>query len=465
MFAGELKRHSLKHSNERPYLCTQCPKSFTRPQYLKEHLNNHSGARPYKCSFCPSAFSDANSYYRHLRTHGHINRNVKFSATEHNYVMPGTAGSEVTQEELEAKELDIKEMVKQKKTYGVVEWGSVSALVQVLQNPVSRASSKPDPEAAQTIILTNDETAAHVQQELSTVQEVTAEEKVEATSQGGDTMLAVGNTGLGVLQHQQQGEDLQQLPGAENESPIIVQQQQHLLGSVSTTVDVEQVQLVDTVREIAQDNAGIVGGEQEAGEGETVEMTLQEAIERGYFQISSDQNQHIVIDVNNSVCEGIPQDVHLPQSNYASDNSVTLLTADESQSHQMEEVSENLTITGQTVMEHSEDHGPSAHVTPQDVQYEPLTSFQEMDGSHACTVSGENILSLATASISAPSLNTKPEDGNECTVDECEDFVELPPTEVGEPSGPVCMVVFTDSDGAQQQLYTDAPDTAYSHSV
>lgn len=66
---GDMDRHRLKHTGERPFLCTHCPKSFTRLQYLREHVNQHTGTKPYSCKVCGSSFHDLSTYHRHVRKH------------------------------------------------------------------------------------------------------------------------------------------------------------------------------------------------------------------------------------------------------------------------------------------------------------------------------------------------------------------------------------------------------------
>ena len=59
----------MTHTGARPFMCSVCPKTFTRLNYLKEHLNVHYGKKPYSCSECSAAFPDNISLHRHKRKH------------------------------------------------------------------------------------------------------------------------------------------------------------------------------------------------------------------------------------------------------------------------------------------------------------------------------------------------------------------------------------------------------------
>ena len=67
--SGDMERHELKHTGERPFSCDQCSETFTRLQYLREHQNTHQGRRPYKCVFCGLSFHDFASCRHHVSKH------------------------------------------------------------------------------------------------------------------------------------------------------------------------------------------------------------------------------------------------------------------------------------------------------------------------------------------------------------------------------------------------------------
>ncbi|KPP66303.1 histone-lysine N-methyltransferase PRDM9-like, partial [Scleropages formosus] len=58
-------RHERKHTGFRPCHCSECGRSFSRPQSLKAHQLLHKGERPYHCSQCDKSFSRNG----HLRRH------------------------------------------------------------------------------------------------------------------------------------------------------------------------------------------------------------------------------------------------------------------------------------------------------------------------------------------------------------------------------------------------------------
>ena len=48
---SHLTRHSIKHTQESPFICDECGSKFTRKDVLKTHLVVHSDERPYKCTY------------------------------------------------------------------------------------------------------------------------------------------------------------------------------------------------------------------------------------------------------------------------------------------------------------------------------------------------------------------------------------------------------------------------------
>lgn len=44
-----LKRHIMRHTNQKRHICKHCMKGFVLPQYLEEHEYTHTGAKPFIC--------------------------------------------------------------------------------------------------------------------------------------------------------------------------------------------------------------------------------------------------------------------------------------------------------------------------------------------------------------------------------------------------------------------------------
>jgi len=53
---------------EKPLKCTECPKSFDKPQHLSRHMKRHSGVL-HKCDLCPSVFVDEGRLRIHINSH------------------------------------------------------------------------------------------------------------------------------------------------------------------------------------------------------------------------------------------------------------------------------------------------------------------------------------------------------------------------------------------------------------
>nr|XP_024657157.1 zinc finger protein 431-like isoform X2 [Maylandia zebra] len=49
------------HTEERPYQCDLCEKTFKSPCYLRQHQQIHTRKRLYKCSYCEQSDTDGSS--------------------------------------------------------------------------------------------------------------------------------------------------------------------------------------------------------------------------------------------------------------------------------------------------------------------------------------------------------------------------------------------------------------------
>ncbi|KAG7162559.1 Chorion transcription factor Cf2-like 1 [Homarus americanus] len=67
--SNKLKRHTLKHTGERPHSCPYCSYGTTRKELLKEHINIHTGEKPFSCPFCSYTASHRNYLKDHVRRH------------------------------------------------------------------------------------------------------------------------------------------------------------------------------------------------------------------------------------------------------------------------------------------------------------------------------------------------------------------------------------------------------------
>jgi uncharacterized Zn-finger protein len=63
------KKIDFPTTEEKPFRCTLCPKTFTQPYKLRDHRRIHTGERPFQCTLCPKAFKLKQTLKEHTRSH------------------------------------------------------------------------------------------------------------------------------------------------------------------------------------------------------------------------------------------------------------------------------------------------------------------------------------------------------------------------------------------------------------
>lgn len=64
-----LNKHLRAHTGVKEYQCAQCGKSFGRNDILIEHMKLHSGERPFTCETCGTSFTSKSTLKVHIRVH------------------------------------------------------------------------------------------------------------------------------------------------------------------------------------------------------------------------------------------------------------------------------------------------------------------------------------------------------------------------------------------------------------
>ncbi|XP_018415068.1 PREDICTED: zinc finger protein 524-like [Nanorana parkeri] len=69
LYVSDLERHSITHSECKPFECKVCGKTFKRSSHLQRHKHIHTGARPFLCNICRKGFRESGELQRHQRVH------------------------------------------------------------------------------------------------------------------------------------------------------------------------------------------------------------------------------------------------------------------------------------------------------------------------------------------------------------------------------------------------------------
>ncbi|CAH2980170.1 unnamed protein product [Chilo suppressalis] len=63
------ERHTKRMTQDKPYACTTCHKTFSRKEHLDNHVRSHTGETPYRCEFCAKTFTRKEHMVNHVRKH------------------------------------------------------------------------------------------------------------------------------------------------------------------------------------------------------------------------------------------------------------------------------------------------------------------------------------------------------------------------------------------------------------